>query len=644
MKKLLSLIFLTLFFSNTAFSEDVIFEYNEKLSNKELSTNEIIEICNEYKSKNIDIGQYDQATFNTGRGIENYCTTMNMRAEFKSDAKYDLVKDLNIEKIKFNLLSNKYFSVSLPETKITKNSACHMDIKNESNLTYLEIFNRCGVAIEDEQFAKDNWISIIDYFYADANKDDYMDLIIRFKEDGSYSTRPETMTAVITSLSKDNFININYESVVNSFDIGNEVYLNACTPNPDKYYDKPLNIQNILVEVPNKIIKLEKSKYDRAFQTLATSAIDVDNNKIDISVSNFRDLIIKNSVGDVLVKRLISGASSIYELKHKGKVVAWGVGWHKQCGEFYPTDFTALRVFVPVEKNNKITIDQQVISLNLTQTYKATSNSDNLILAHAEEIWGSSRASTYYYEGIQFFEIDNKNGFKPIIEYQDLNNKIEIDKLNPAKIITTLSKYNEFELLQKYTKENFDEIYSDLINNYWWDFYFEWDDYPNVSENYKKLLMDNNVMHSATTPISNEEISNIKKICFSKENYKDITELVRNCYYWYSSLVLEVTKIDFYKSFENEYENKKNTKPSLGIRINQPKIDGVRVESRYGDSAAYLAGIEIGDIIISYNSKPVKKINDLLNLLSKSKVGDFVDLQIIRDGKKVYVKIKLGAK
>jgi uncharacterized GH25 family protein len=63
MKKLLSLILLALFFSNTAFSEDVIFEYNEKLSNTELSTNEIIEICNEYESKNIDIGQYDQATF-----------------------------------------------------------------------------------------------------------------------------------------------------------------------------------------------------------------------------------------------------------------------------------------------------------------------------------------------------------------------------------------------------------------------------------------------------------------------------------------------------------------------------------------------------------------------------------------------------
>ena len=30
---------------------------------------------------------------------------------------------------------------------------------------------------------KDNWIRIIDYFYADANKDDYMDLIIRLKPD-----------------------------------------------------------------------------------------------------------------------------------------------------------------------------------------------------------------------------------------------------------------------------------------------------------------------------------------------------------------------------------------------------------------------------------------------------------------------------
>ena len=54
-KKILSLIFLTLFFSNAAFSDDVIYEYSDKLSNKELSTNQIVEICKEYESKNIDL-------------------------------------------------------------------------------------------------------------------------------------------------------------------------------------------------------------------------------------------------------------------------------------------------------------------------------------------------------------------------------------------------------------------------------------------------------------------------------------------------------------------------------------------------------------------------------------------------------------
>ena len=153
-----------------------------------------------------------------------------------------------------------------------------------------------------------------------------------------------------------------------AYEIGQNVYLNACTPNPDKYFDKPLNIQNVVIEVPNKIIKLEKSKYDRAFQTLATSAIDVDNNKIDISVSNFRDLTIKNKSGDVLATRKISGVSSIYEVKHKGEVVAWGVGWHKQCREFYGADFTVLRIFLPVESNNEVKIEQSVFKINLSQT------------------------------------------------------------------------------------------------------------------------------------------------------------------------------------------------------------------------------------------------------------------------------------
>jgi hypothetical protein len=46
---------------------------------------------------------------------------------------------------------------------------------------------------------------------ADANKDDYMDLIIRLRPDGAYSMGTFTETIVVTSLSKGEFVNINYK-------------------------------------------------------------------------------------------------------------------------------------------------------------------------------------------------------------------------------------------------------------------------------------------------------------------------------------------------------------------------------------------------------------------------------------------------
>ena len=558
MKKLLSLIFLTLFLSNTAFSDDIIYEYSEKLENKELSTNQIIEICKEYESKNIDIGQYDQATFNTGRGLENYCATMKMRVEFKSEAKVDLIQDgvvpLNIEKLDFKFINNKNFILTVPDNK---NSSCKIDIKNEKRVTLFDISRRCGVdkiitqevspscassecdlislTYEDEDDLKNNWINIIDYFYADVNNDGYMDLAIRFQKDGGYSMGAETMTVVITSRSKDNFININYKEAVNSFNIGNDVYLNACGGNPDKYYDKPLNIKDVLIEVPNKIIKLEKSKYDREFQTLAKSKINLENKTINISVSNFRDLIIKNDNGDILATRKITGASSIYEIKHKGAVVAWGVGWHKQCGELYSVDFTALRLFIPIEKNDEIEIVQKLVSLNLTDTYKTLLNSkktllnsENLVLSNAIDLSGSSSASTYYYKGSLFFEINRKEGFKYIIDFNELSEKINIDNLNPVQKINILSQFNEIELLEKFTKENFHLIYNDLKNNFWTSIYLDFDK-PD-EERYRKIID-----HPTFPPL---EIFEMEGSCQKVDGYTTVRELTKNCYYWHSSMLV----------------------------------------------------------------------------------------------------------
>lgn len=233
MKNFLSLIFLALFFSSTAFSDDVIYEYSEKLENKELNTNQIVEICKEYESKNIDLGQWDQTTINIGIGINNYCDTMKMRAEFKQESKYNLVRDLDIEKFNFNYFTNENYTISIPVSEITKSSSCFVNLKEEKSLDYFEIKERCGVEkfttkslsnvcpssgcdfitsewTEDDEL-KDNWIIIIDYFYADVNKDDYMDLIIRLKPDGSYSMGTFTETIVVTSISEGKFININYD-------------------------------------------------------------------------------------------------------------------------------------------------------------------------------------------------------------------------------------------------------------------------------------------------------------------------------------------------------------------------------------------------------------------------------------------------
>ena len=748
MKKFLLTILLTLLFSNTAFSDDVIYEYSEKLSNKELSTNQIVEICKEYESKNIDLGQYDQATFNTGRGIENYCATMKMRAEFKSEAKYDYIKEswakLDIEKLDFKYISNKFFKLDIPKNK---ERSCKIDIKNEKRVTLYEISRRCGVEkiityeesmeepkctsepcnlvkieYEGEDDLKNNWINIIDHFYADANNDGYMDLVIRFQKDGAYSMGAQTMTAAVTSFreghktqlnsfekryvdqsatyadylktcskykrsynftsaianitevevftgknldvdclvkkfeehqktypvksflsdkplkpqkiilnketSKSLTNNLTYEkyemssfvdqkcgescaytsealiihknkywyvkgsndrglkaemnsndellitnmmtthkrkynyydtnivrvgdNVITSFAKGQNVYLNACGANPQFYYDKPLNIKNIVTEVPNRITKLEKSKYDRAFQTIANSSINLDGNKIDISVSNFRELMIKDNNGNVLDKRKISGASSLYELKHKGKVVAWGVGWNQYC-EITNPDFTALRIFIPVKKDNKISIEQRLTKLNVNPFYKATLNSEKLIISDAVTISGSSNAANYYYQGQKFYELDHVNGFKSIDTYEELHEKIDLLQISPARMVNILARFYETEVLNKYTRANFDNIYKDLLANYHWDLFYEFGDnilQTNLASSIDDLAISDEIKNALRAFEKREllwedfppivwEIPNLKKNCFKQKTYETLKELARNCYFFHSSYVME---------------------------------------------------------------------------------------------------------
>ena len=202
-------------------------EYNEKLLDESLSH---IDVCNEYKKIPLNEGEYDQMGINIHIGIMNYCETVELRTNFKQDAKHNLIKDLDLEKLNFNFLSNKYYSLSIPEKDITKKASCFINLKKEKSLNYLKIKQRCGVKsisyqeenpagsngelalyelISDSDLER-NWIIITDYFYADANEDGYMDLVIRFKNDGSYSMASNTTTIVVTALNKNEYKNINY--------------------------------------------------------------------------------------------------------------------------------------------------------------------------------------------------------------------------------------------------------------------------------------------------------------------------------------------------------------------------------------------------------------------------------------------------
>ena len=363
-----------------------------------------------------------------------------------------------------------------------------------------------------------------------------------------------------------------WSNTSNSFEVGQNVYLNACGSSPTEYFNSPLKIHNILFEAPNKITKLEESKYEREFQTLATSTINILDKQITFNLSNFRDMTIKDNRGIVYEDRRVSGATSIYEIKHKGEVVAWGVGWHKRCKEFYAqTDFTAFRLYVPYLDNGEIKIQNKLTQLKINQVKEALIEGGSLVLADGIDISGNSNSSTYNYHGASFFEIDNKNGINFDLSFEELNKKIDINKLNPALILSTLIKYKQLEKLNDYTKNNFDKIYEDFGANYWWDvwdgnFYIKIDDRKDSFEKWQETLKKLSITYEKIDKlyeasyhvVPKEELEAVKKNCFSNDSYEDIIEFIGSCYPWHSSWMFNsITTVDDTGLFEKYSKNPK---------------------------------------------------------------------------------------
>ena len=69
---------------------------------------------------------------------------------------------------------------------------------------------------------------------------------------------------------------------------------------------------------------------------------------------------------------------------------------------------------------------------------------------------------------------------------------------------------------------------------------------------------------------------------------------------------------------------------------------GVIILKVYKDSPAEEGGLKEGDLILTFNKEPVKTTRDLVRMVSAYDVGKHIPLEILRNGKKTIVRIKIG--
>ena len=68
---------------------------------------------------------------------------------------------------------------------------------------------------------------------------------------------------------------------------------------------------------------------------------------------------------------------------------------------------------------------------------------------------------------------------------------------------------------------------------------------------------------------------------------------------------------------------------------------GVKFSDVKPGSPAAKAGLKAGDILVQFGDKPIKNLYDFTDALRRSKVGDVVEVKVLRDGKPLTASVKL---
>jgi serine protease Do len=83
----------------------------------------------------------------------------------------------------------------------------------------------------------------------------------------------------------------------------------------------------------------------------------------------------------------------------------------------------------------------------------------------------------------------------------------------------------------------------------------------------------------------------------------------------------------------------KDVAPGDVKALNLKSREGALVSSVIEDSAAEKAGVEDGDVILSFNGKPIHRSDDLVSMVTSTKPGTTVPLRVVRKGAERSVNI-----
>ncbi len=80
---------------------------------------------------------------------------------------------------------------------------------------------------------------------------------------------------------------------------------------------------------------------------------------------------------------------------------------------------------------------------------------------------------------------------------------------------------------------------------------------------------------------------------------------------------------------------------ALAARLGLADARGALVDAVGPDSPAAKAGIKPGDLIVQFNGREIRDFSELRRRVSQAKVGEELPVQVLRDGKKVALKVRL---